>query len=175
VTIHSEHPFETPPADRDVVRQLRGRLVSGVSVWTAVAGERPVGLTVSSILVVDGSPACVLGLVDPDSDLYDAAVASGRVAISVLGGRHQYLADAFGGIAPAPGGAFRLSEWQDAEDDTGYGPVLADASATVHARLVDGEPRDVGWSRLLEAVIEHVEIRGDGDPLVHYRGRYRVL
>jgi 3-hydroxy-9,10-secoandrosta-1,3,5(10)-triene-9,17-dione monooxygenase reductase component len=171
VTIHSEHPFETPPAARDVVRQLRGRLASGVTVWTAASEGLCVGLTVSSMLVAEGDASRVLGLLDPESDLYGMAVSEGRVAISVLGGQHRYLADAFAGVAPAPGGMFRLGEWQD----TSYGPVLVRAVATIRARLVDSEPRELGWSRLVEAVIEEAEIGETNDLLIRHRGRYHVL
>jgi flavin reductase (DIM6/NTAB) family NADH-FMN oxidoreductase RutF len=171
MTIHSDHPFDPPTGDRDPVRRLRGRLASGVTVWTATTAGRPVGLTVSSMLVAAGSPARVLGLVDPDSELYEAAVATGRVAISVLGGRHRYLADAFAGVAPAPGGAFRLGAWNDSP----YGPVLDDSIASAGVRLDGEEPRLVGWARLVEAVIERAEIRSEGQLLVHHRGRYQVL
>ena len=34
VTIHSEHPFLEPEADRDPVRRLRGRLGGAVTLWT---------------------------------------------------------------------------------------------------------------------------------------------
>lgn len=171
MTIHSENPFDPPAGDRDPVRRLRGRLVSGVTVWTATTAGRPVGLTVSSMLVAAGSPARVLGLVDPESELYEAAVASRMVAISVLGGRHRYLADAFAGVVPAPGGAFRLGAWTDSP----YGPVLDDSIASARVRLVDEDSRLVGWARLLEAVIESAEIHSEGQLLVHHRGRYQVL
>jgi flavin reductase (DIM6/NTAB) family NADH-FMN oxidoreductase RutF len=171
MTIHSDHPFDVPAGDRDPIRRLRARLVSGVTVWTATTDDRPVGLTVSSMLVAAGTPARVLALVDPDSALYEAALATRRVAISVLGGQHRYLADAFAGVAPAPGGAFRLAEWHDSP----HGPVLADSVASVGARLVDEEPRAVGWAQLVEGVVEEAEIRSEGQLLVHHRGRYQVL
>jgi hypothetical protein len=39
-------------------------------------------------------------------------------------------------------------------------------------RLVDGDPREVGWSVLAQAVVEHVELGEETQPLVHRRGRY---
>ena len=34
------------------------------------------------------------------------------------------------------------------------------------------DPAEVGWSLLLQGVVEHVEIGPDTEPLVHRRGRY---
>jgi hypothetical protein len=77
VTIHSDHPFLPPEGERDPLRRFRGRMIAPVSVWTAYAGERRVGWTVSSMLVVDGPQPTLLGLLDPDADLTEAAVPGG--------------------------------------------------------------------------------------------------
>ncbi|MGH3477146.1 MAG: flavin reductase family protein [Nocardioidaceae bacterium] len=167
MTIHSDHPFLTPEPDRNPVRRLRGRLASPVTLWTARPDD-PVGLTVSSMLVADGDPPKLLALLDPDSDLWDALARSRQAAVSVLGWQHRTLADAFAGVAPAPGGAFRLTEWTD----TSWGPVLSDASAWAGVRLVDTEPRPVGWALAVEAVLERAEVGEDSPPLLHRRGRY---
>ena len=41
MTIHSEHPFLEPEAERDPVRRLRGRLGGAVTLWTAGDGTGP--------------------------------------------------------------------------------------------------------------------------------------
>jgi 3-hydroxy-9,10-secoandrosta-1,3,5(10)-triene-9,17-dione monooxygenase reductase component len=171
VTIHSEHPFLPPEGERNAVRRLRGRLTAPVTLWTAYDSTVPagsVGLTVSSILIADGAPGRVLGLIDAESDLYQAMLRSNAVAVTVLAAQHRALADAFAGVAPAPGGVFRLAEWTS----TQWGPVLADPLTWVGGRLA-AEPREVGWGHLVEAVIEHVEFGDDGaSPLAYRRGRY---
>ncbi len=176
MSIHSEHPFLEPPSRRDPVRRLRGRLGGTVSLWTSGAGTARAGLTVSSLMVAPGEPARVLGLVDPDSDLAATVAETGSVVVQLLSWRHRDLADVFAGVAPAPGGAFRAADWQE----TAWGPVLAGVSAWVGVRVA-GEPAPVGWSVLLDGVVEHVElseeaVAADGDddtaPLVHRRGRY---
>jgi flavin reductase (DIM6/NTAB) family NADH-FMN oxidoreductase RutF len=169
VTIHSDHPFATPEPERDPVRRLRGRLAAPVTLWTSRdADGDPVGLTVSSMLIADGQPAMALALVDPDSDLWDALEVSRVAAVQVLGWPHRALAEAFAGLAPAPGGPFRLASWVD----TDWGPVLSDASAWAGVRLVDAAPHRVGWAVAAEAVVERVEIVDDVEPLVHRRGDY---
>lgn len=167
MTIHSSHPFQPPDDERDPVRRLRGRLAAGVTVWTAGEGADADGLTVSSMLVAGGEPWRVLGLVDPDADVVDVIQRSGRLAISVLRWSHRAVADAFAGTAPAPGGRFRLGDWRPSQ----WGPVLDDALATVGCRLTT-DLRQVGWSLLIEAEVEHVQLGEDAEPLMYRRGRY---
>jgi flavin reductase (DIM6/NTAB) family NADH-FMN oxidoreductase RutF len=119
------------------------------------------------VLVAPGDPARVLGLLDPDSDLVEAVRTTGTAVVQLLSWGHRDLADAFGGVAPAPGGPFRQGQWED----TAWGPVLQDAGAWLGMRL-EGEPAEVGWSLLLDGVVEHVEVGEETEPLVHRRGRY---
>ena len=167
MTIHSEHPFAQPEHERDPVRRLRGRLGGTVSLWTAGEGSGRAGLTVSSLMVAGGDPAHVLALVDPDSDLAEVVTDTGRAVVQLLEWEHRDLAEAFAGTAPAPGGPFRMGTWQE----TAWGPRLVGASAWAGLRLA-GEPGEVGWSLLLDLVVEHVEIGAESAPLVHRRGRY---
>jgi len=165
--IHSSDPFATPEQDKSPIRRLRGRLAAPVTLWTAPG---PAGLTVSSMLVADGDPGRVLGLVDEESDFWDAVASTKRFAVTPLRPGDQQLADKFAGLMPAPGGLFASGDWVD----TGYGPVPAGAGTWAGCRL-DGE-RPYGWALLVEATIETVTI-GDADavPLMHFRGRYRSL
>jgi len=166
VSIHASDPFATPDELRSPVRRLRGRLPSAVTLWTA--GKTVfTGLTVSSMLVVDGDPGRVVGLVDDESDLWTAAERAGRFAVTLLGAGDEQLADRFAGLMPAPGGLFTVGAWEP----TDWGPVLAGRS-WAGCRL-DGN-RQVGWSLLIEATIERIEmVETTPEPLVHERGRYR--
>jgi flavin reductase (DIM6/NTAB) family NADH-FMN oxidoreductase RutF len=176
VTIHADHPFATPEGDRSPLRRWRGRMVAPVSVWAAGDGAGRTGWTLSSFLVADGEPPEVLGLLDEDSALADRLTAAGpegaTLTVTLLGWAHRGLADAFAGLAPAPGGPFTLGSWLRSD----WGPVLADAPGWLGARLV-GEPQPAGWSLLVRAVVEHVEL-GPEPPdgmLGYVRGRYRSM
>ena len=167
MSIHSEHPFLEPESERDPVRRLRGRLGGTVTLWTCGTGASRSGLTVSSLMLANGSPAHALALVDPDSEFASALQTSGRSVVQLLEWPHRDLADAFAGIAPAPGGVFTLGSWEE----TRWGPRLQGSSAWAGVRLAD-ESRDVGWSLLVDTVIEHIDIGDESQPLVHRRGRY---
>lgn len=170
MTIHSTHPFADP--DPDPVRRLRGRLGAAVSLWTA-GDEAPesgrAGLTVTSLMVANGEPGRVLGLLDPDSDLADVAQRTGALVVHLLSWPDRDLAEAFAGTAPAPGGPFRTGTFEP----TAWGPRLT--SATTWAGLRVESATEVGWSLLLTGVIEEVVVGDDAQPLLHRRGRYHVL
>lgn len=168
MTIHSTDPFATPEGQRSPVRRFRGRLPAAVTLWTAPGPRGPAGLTVSSTVVADGVPGYVIGLIDDESDLWTAIESAGVFAVTALAAADRQLADRFAGQLPAPGGLFRGEDWLD----TPYGPVPAGHPTWVGCRYA--EARTLGWSRLVQATVERVEV-GEVEPLLHYRGRYRHL
>ncbi len=119
MTIHTTHPFADP--EPDPARRLRGRLGGSATLWTAGRDSGRAGLTLTSVLVVLGQPARVLGLVDPDSDLADAVASTGAAVVQLLAWTDRDLAEGFAGTAPAPGGVFAQAEFVDTE----WGPRLA--------------------------------------------------
>jgi flavin reductase (DIM6/NTAB) family NADH-FMN oxidoreductase RutF len=163
MTIHSSNPFATDP---DPVRRLRGRLGGAVSLWTAGTGSTRAGLTVSSLMVANGDPGRVLGLLDPDSDFREVLEDTGLAVVQLLEWDDRDLAEAFGGVGPAPGGPFTLGSWTD----TSHGPALTDRT---HALVRLESLVEVGWSVLATAVIEDTAVVADHHPLEHRRGRYR--
>lgn len=168
MTIHAGHPFADP--DRDPVRRFRARLGGAVSLWTAgdqAAGRA--GLTVTSLMAANGEPARLLALVDPDSDLADVVERTGRACVQLLAWSHRNLADAFAGVAPAPGGLFR----QAAFADTAWGPRLADVDTWAGVSIESTV--EVGWSLLLTGTVDEVTIGPDEQALGHRRGRYFSL
>lgn len=168
MTIHATHPFAG--AEPDPVRRFRGQVGGTVSLWTAGPVDARAGLTVTSFLVVAGSPARVIGLLDPDADLTETLLGSGCGVVQLLAWEDRDLAEMFAGTAPAPGGVFQHAAFEDTE----WGPRLADASAWAGLRVEDDRP--VGWSREVTALVEHVEVASSDDeaePLRHRRGRYQ--
>src|SRR5262245_47289708 len=153
MTIHTDHPFLPPDEERDPLRRLRGRVGATVSLWTSGSGADRAGLTVSSYFVASGEPGRVVALLHPESDLLERLEETGSAVLSLLEWRHRELADAFAGTMPAPGGPFRLAEWEQ----TDWGPRMATVGTWAGLRLDARASHDVGWSRLVEAVRQPVE------------------
>jgi 3-hydroxy-9,10-secoandrosta-1,3,5(10)-triene-9,17-dione monooxygenase reductase component len=164
-----EDPFATPPEWRDPARRLRGRLASPVTVWTAGAGAHRAGLTVSSLVVVEGEPAVVVGVISPASELWDAMEGSGTFMVHLLGEGDRHLADRFSGARPGLGGPFGDIE----VEETPYGPALATVASRVSCRLLGASP--VGYQQLVQGEMADVTLAGPTRPLVWFRGGYRRL
>jgi flavin reductase (DIM6/NTAB) family NADH-FMN oxidoreductase RutF len=167
--IHDDHPFKTPPGERDPVRQFRGRLVAPVTVLTAGSEGTEAGLTVSSLMVAEGERSAVVVLIGKMTDLWEALQESGRFVVHILGSEARDDAEAFAGVRPRPGGVFtgvatRASEW---------GPVLEAASNRVFCTLTSAT--ELPFHHLVTAGIDRVEIADLDDPAVYFRGEYRRL
>lgn len=169
MTIHTDHPFLPDPGDRDPVRRFRGRLPAPVTIVTAGTAEQRAGLTVSSVLVMEGDPGEVLLLINPSTDLWEAVEETGRVVIHLCSPKDRGLAEVFAGRQPSPGGVFAGL----AVSNGSWGPVLDDLPDRLGVTVTSTVPG--GWSGLVRGHVDRVEIGGSEDPLVYYRGRYRTL
>jgi 3-hydroxy-9,10-secoandrosta-1,3,5(10)-triene-9,17-dione monooxygenase reductase component len=169
IRIGGRHPFATPSERRSPARRLRGRLVAPVTVWTAGGLRGGAGLTVSSVLVADGEPARLVGLIDPASAFWEAARQAGAFVVHVLAEGDVALAERFAEIRPPIRGMFEdldvaASPW---------GPVLGGSRPRAACRLAGSTP--VGYDELVEGVVEEIELQDLDDPLVWLHGGYRSL
>jgi flavin reductase (DIM6/NTAB) family NADH-FMN oxidoreductase RutF len=121
-------------------------------------------------MLAHGETPRLLALVDPDSDLADVVERTGRAVFHLLSWRHRDLADAFAGVAPAPGGVFRTGPFAP----TTHGPLLGDAATYCPVEVESAV--EVGWSLLLTCVVGlgGLVVGADDEPLLHRRGRYRT-
>jgi 3-hydroxy-9,10-secoandrosta-1,3,5(10)-triene-9,17-dione monooxygenase reductase component len=158
IRIQMQPPFTVPPERRDPARRLRGRLVAPVTVWTA--GQLPggAGLTVSSILVAEGQPARLLGLIDPTSAFWEATQETGAFVVNVLAVGDRALAERFSEVRPPIRGPF--DGLQVAESP--WGPVLGGSRPRAACRLAGSAP--VGHGELVEGVIERLALLDPGGP-----------
>jgi 3-hydroxy-9,10-secoandrosta-1,3,5(10)-triene-9,17-dione monooxygenase reductase component len=141
---------------------------AAVTLWTAYGrDDRPAGLTVSSTMVAEGEPGHILGVLDEESELYEAVRSSGRFAVQLLRDGDDQLSDRFAGLLPAPGGLFADGRW----DRTEFGPVRNGLATWAGCALTEARP--LGWGVLIEATLVRVVLGDDAvPPLVRYRGRY---
>jgi 3-hydroxy-9,10-secoandrosta-1,3,5(10)-triene-9,17-dione monooxygenase reductase component len=167
--VGGQHPFATPPGRRSPARRLRGRLVAPVTVWTAGRPSTGTGLTVSSVLVAEGQPARLLGLVDPTSPFWEAVQATRGFVVHVLAAADRALAERFGEVRPPVRGPFDGLEVAESP----WGPVLGGRRPRAACRLAGSTP--VGYAELVEGVIEQLELPDLEDPLAWSHGRYRSV
>ena len=165
------NPWADAPRARGPLRQLRGHLVLPVTVWLAgdVGGDGAplTGLTVSSVLLSEGEPPKLAGLVTPSSDLADMiGSSSDRFVVHLLGAAHRRLAQHFAGDLAAP------SELLVAEGSL-YGPLLVAVGDRRLCRTTSVKP--FGWSLLVEAEVESVQVAQAGKGLAFYHGAFHVL
>jgi len=167
--IHSENPFRPEPGDRDEVRRFRGRIASGVTIVTAGSGSEQTGLTVSSLLLIEGEPAEIRLVVGPSTDLWSVIADAGRFVIHICRFEHHQMADVFAGLAPSPGGLFSSVRWTESD----WGPVLDDLPDRLYCTFTSQE--QTGWSGVAAGTIDSADVSDLTDPLIHFRSRYRHL
>jgi flavin reductase (DIM6/NTAB) family NADH-FMN oxidoreductase RutF len=165
MTIHSEHPFQTPPADRDPARRLRGRLVGPVTIVTAGSD----GMTASAVLVVEGEPPRVVMAISDSADFRHAVDETRRFVMHVGENEHRALSDRFAEIAPSPGGLFAGLD----VIETAWGPRLGGFDTWAGCRLET--TLAIGTQILIIGQIEDLHLGEVDDPLIYFRGRYRRL
>lgn len=168
VRIQSSDPFATPPELRDPARRFRARLVAPVTVWTATAGDGGrTGITVSSVVVGEGEPPTMLGLVGPVTDFWEAVGETKAFVVHVLDDRQRRIADDFAGRNPGPDAPFG----ELAVDESAWGPVLADVPTRAYCNL--GGFLEVGYFLMVRGDIDHFDVPDHArSPLAHYRGDY---
>jgi 3-hydroxy-9,10-secoandrosta-1,3,5(10)-triene-9,17-dione monooxygenase reductase component len=165
--IHYEDPFATPAELRIPARRFRGRLAAPVTIWTAGDPGVPTGLTVSSILVAEGSPPLLLGLISPTSDLWEAIRSTGKFVVHVLGEGNETLAERFAGVRPSPGGPFAGLRTEASD----WGPALLDFPDRAMCSLQ--EAAEIGFHVMVRSAVDEFTMTDFDEPLVYFRGRYR--
>ena len=140
----------------DPVRRLRGRLVAPVTVWTAQGADgRRAGITVSSVMVVEGSPPELLGVVGALSEFWETLDSSRAFVVHVLDTDQVRLADQFAGRYPAD--PFEGLDTVDSD----WGPVLVSVGTRAFCQLKGS--MEVGYFLVVRGEIIETHI-GDEPP-----------
>jgi 3-hydroxy-9,10-secoandrosta-1,3,5(10)-triene-9,17-dione monooxygenase reductase component len=169
IRIQMRPPFAVPPERRDPVRRLRGRLVAPVTIWTAGHPPGGAGLTVSSVLVAEGQPARLLGLIDPTSAFWEAMQETRAFVVHLLAAGDRPLAERFSEVRPPIRRPFERLDVAESP----WGPVLGGSRPRAACRLAGSAP--VGHAELVEGVIEQLELPDLDDPLAYLHGVYRSM
>ncbi|MDJ0663826.1 MAG: flavin reductase family protein [Acidimicrobiia bacterium] len=167
--VHEDHPFETPPDQRDPARRFRGRLAAPVTVITSGAGDHRTGLTVSSLVVAEGDPSRIYFLLGSTTDLFYGLEETGKFVVHILEEGNEAIADIFAGLRPSPGGRFADLD----VEQTAWGPVLTDIPNRAYCTFEGGDEET--FFIVAEGAIDKLEMSDLENPLVYFRGRYRTL
>jgi 3-hydroxy-9,10-secoandrosta-1,3,5(10)-triene-9,17-dione monooxygenase reductase component len=161
------HAATTIPAD--LFRMVMGHFVTGVTVVTALDGERPFGITVSAVTSVSLEPPLVMVALDRRRFLTPIVRVAGRYAVNVLSEDQQAMSDCFAGAPVVPGrDAFCGAAWHAGA--TGL-PLIDGAIATLECTVVEtfsAGDHDLFIGRVdsLDNELHHPM------PLLYYRRRY---
>jgi flavin reductase (DIM6/NTAB) family NADH-FMN oxidoreductase RutF len=150
-------------------RTVMGQFATGVTVVTALDGDRPQGITVNALASVSLDPPLVMIALDQKRFIVPAIEASGRYAINILHEGQQWLSDCFAGANVTPGrDAFCGAAWRPGV--TGL-PLLDGAIASMECAVTDRFT--VGDHHLYVGHVDALALHEpDAPPLLYHRRRY---
>ena len=144
-----------------------GRFATGVTVLTVNGpGDRPLGMTASSLASVSLVPPLVSVCVDHEAELHDAILAAPVFVVNILESRQEVLSRRF------------ADRHEDRFDGVGYhrspaGEVLLDG-ALAHLECDRFASYPAGDHTVIIGRVIGGST-GEGRPLLYYRGGYGTL
>lgn len=149
-------------------RRTLGLFATGVGLVAVQSGTRIHGMTANAISSVSLDPLLVLVCLGKQTTLAGLLREVGSFSINFLTRDQERLARHFAGAAPAgPPVEPRFERWQ-------CGPAVQGCLAVVGCRLEQLVSAGDHWIAIgrVAALAEHAI---EAEPLVFYRGRYRLL
>jgi flavin reductase len=122
------------PTLRDDFIRAMGRAVTGVTIVGTGTPQERIAQTVSAMCSVTADPETLLVCVNRKSPLNEAITRNGYFSVSVLGRKHDHVADTFAG-RPWPGKErwdFTCGDWSDAPSGA---PIISDALANFDCQV----------------------------------------
>jgi flavin reductase (DIM6/NTAB) family NADH-FMN oxidoreductase RutF len=167
--VRSEDDLPSPKAiDAKAFWQAVGSRAIGATVVTAQGADGPAGFLGLSATHVCADPPTMLVSIDTRTAALAAVLHARHFAINFLGKEAQAVADMFGGKTAVEGSdRFEAGRWGTL---TTGAPVFNDAIGVIDCTLektIDHFATTIAIGR----VVDHL-VRGTGDPLIFFRGRY---
>jgi 3-hydroxy-9,10-secoandrosta-1,3,5(10)-triene-9,17-dione monooxygenase reductase component len=161
----------TPALEAATFKDAMRRLVGGVSVITAGAGEARTGLTVTSALSLSMEPPTMLVCVNRSASTWPVIHREGHFCVNILDARHQHVADRFTGRDGVKGAdRYEGARWrQFATGAFGLEDALAVIDCAVEEIL---ERHSHG---IVIGAVQAIHIGAGGEALAYAHGRYRNL
>jgi len=164
-----QDPGAPPIIDGKRFWRTLGERAIGVTVVTAADKNGPAGFLALSAAHVAADPPTMLCSIDRKTTAINAVLESKHFAVNILAREHEALSDAFGSRDPAKHATrFVAGDWTTLR--TGA-PILKAALGAFDCELdqvVDRGGVIVAIGRVVDCLA-----KGDGDPLIFFRGKYR--
>jgi len=154
------------PPDARSFRDALGGFATGVAFVAAAPGGEPAGLIVNSLTSVSLDPPLVSFCASRTSFTWSRMRRTGRVGISILGGRHELFAHR---ATPAGADRFACTEWELVRGL----PLLDGALAWLECQIVAEHAAGDHW--IVVARVDRLRRSTGPDPLVFFGGAYRRL
>lgn len=165
----SQNDLLSPKAiDAGAFWQAVGARAIGAAVVTAQGANGPAGFLGLSATHVCADPPTMLVSIDTKTSALAAVLHARHFAINFLGKEAQAVADTFGGKTAVKGSdRFEAGRW--ATLSTGA-PVFKDAIGVIDCAL-ERTIDHFATTIVIGRVVDHL-VRGTGEPLIFFRGRY---
>jgi 3-hydroxy-9,10-secoandrosta-1,3,5(10)-triene-9,17-dione monooxygenase reductase component len=160
-----------PALESAPFKEAMRRLVGGVSVITAGAGEARTGLTVTSAHSLSVDPPIMLVCINRLASAWPVIRREGCFCVNILDARHQHIADRFTGRNGVKGAdRYEGARWRQFATGA-FG--LEDALAVIDCAVEEIIERHSHG--MIIGAVQAIHIGGGAEALVYGHGRYRTL
>jgi flavin reductase (DIM6/NTAB) family NADH-FMN oxidoreductase RutF len=158
---------EIPAVDGKAFWRTLGERATGVTIVTAGSEEGPVGFLGLSASHVTADPPTMLVSIDAKTSALKGVLANGHFAINFIPAGHAALVDLFSGKGGVSGAErFAAGDWETLA--TGA-PVYKAALGVFDCAVEDIIQR--GTISIVIGRVKATRARGEGEPLVFFRGK----
>jgi flavin reductase (DIM6/NTAB) family NADH-FMN oxidoreductase RutF len=157
--------------DTDEYRRVVGHFATGVTVVTTYAGGVQHAMTTNSFTSVSLDPVLVLVAVERRARFHDSVLSSGTFAVNVLAADQEDLSR---WAATRGRDGSEVSKWPFAAGAETGAAVFDGVLAALECRTYGTHPGG-DHTLLVGEVVSLAAPRPDADPLLFYKGRYRVM
>ena len=156
------------PVDSAAYRNAISRFLTGVTIVTTVADDKPSGLTATAIASVTLEPPTLLACLNRHSSTCQAIIQAGRFSVNVLANDQTDIAKLF---ASREMDKFQqLAELGHSFEITSFGtPHLIGALTSIDCAV--SATTDVGTHRIFFGEVQQVRC-AEGSPLGYFRGAF---
>ena len=156
------------PADSAAYRNAISRFLTGVTIVTTVADDKPSGLTATAIASVTLEPPTLLACLNRHSSTCQAIIQAGRFSVNVLANDQTDIAKLF---ASREMDKFQqLAELGHGVETSPFGtPHLMGALTSIDCAV--SATTDVGTHRIFFGEVQRVRC-AEGSPLGYFRGAF---